>query len=73
MEEALFDLEKNGQVSRATDDVWALTEQGRRVQSELRRSAAQFTAQQLQGIPDKDVAAAERVLGALLSRGDAER
>jgi flavin reductase (DIM6/NTAB) family NADH-FMN oxidoreductase RutF len=69
VETALSDLERIGQVSRA-GETWALTEPGRRVQADLRRSAAQFTAQQLQGIPDKDVAAAERVLGALLSRGD---
>ena len=73
VEEALSDLLSNGQVSRAAGETWALTDRGRQVQSELRRSAAQFTAQQLHGIPDKDVAAAERVLGTLLSRGDREQ
>jgi len=60
-------------VSRTAGDTWALTELGRQVQSELRRSAAQYTAQQLHGIADKDVAAAERVLRTLLSRGDNEQ
>lgn len=69
VEDALAELTAKGQVAQGENGLWDLTAQGREVRATLRRSAEQFTADQLRGIPAEDLAAAERVLGALLSRG----
>ncbi|GGM56102.1 flavin oxidoreductase [Micromonospora sonchi] len=69
VENALSDLADEGQVVEAADGTWALTDKGREVRAALRRSAEAFTTAQLRGIPEADLAAAERVLRTLLDRG----
>lgn len=69
VEDALTELAQKGQVTQLPDGEWDLTGDGREVRAALRRSAEQFTVEQLQGIPAQDLATAERVLGTLLGRG----
>ena len=69
VEDALTELAQKGQVAQLPDGEWDLTDEGREVRAALRRSAEQFTVEQLQGIPAQDLATAERVLGTLLGRG----
>ncbi|MFI1459099.1 flavin reductase family protein [Nocardia carnea] len=70
VDDALSALVEKDQVRRNQDGIWALTDDGRRVRSALRRSAERFTEQQLRGISHEDLATTERVLATLLGRGD---
>lgn len=67
-EDALEDLEKRGQVADGRDGSWTLTDKGIQLRAALRKEAEQFTEHQLHGIPREDLAAAERVLEALLTK-----
>ena len=69
VEDALTELAQKGQVAQLPDGKWDLTDAGREVRGALRRSAEQFTIEQLRGIPAQDLATAERVLSTLLGRG----
>ncbi|GAA1787603.1 hypothetical protein GCM10009712_38800 [Pseudarthrobacter sulfonivorans] len=69
VEDALTELVQKGQVAQLPGGEWDLTDEGREVRGALRRSAEQFTVEQLRGIPAQDLATAERVLGTLLGRG----
>ncbi|MBD1593718.1 flavin reductase family protein [Arthrobacter sp. S1_S22] len=69
VEDALTELVQKGQVAQLPGGEWDLTDEGREVRGALRRSAEQFTIEQLRGIPAQDLATAERVLGTLLGRG----
>ncbi|MGO4188630.1 flavin reductase [Pseudarthrobacter sp. TAF60_1] len=73
LEDALTELAQKGQVVQLPDGEWDLTDNGREVRGALRRSAEQFTIEQLRGIPATDLATAERVLGTLLGRGGTDR
>lgn len=66
-QDALDTLVASGHVRRR-DDAWELTESGRSLRSELRTVAEAFTADQLDGIPARDVETARRVMAVLLSR-----
>lgn len=68
VDDALTELSLKGQAERLADGNWSLTDEGREVRAALRRSAEHFTHEQLRGIPTKDLATAERVLGTLLQR-----
>jgi flavin reductase (DIM6/NTAB) family NADH-FMN oxidoreductase RutF len=69
VEDALTELVQKGQVAQLPGGEWDLTDEGREVRGALRRSAEQFTVEQLRGIPAQDLATAERVLATLLGRG----
>lgn len=68
VEDALIELAGQHLVHVQPDGQWAITGQGREVQTALRRGAAEFTAAQLQGIPAEDLATAQRVLRILIDR-----
>lgn len=68
VDDALADLLRTRQVHRVESDIYALTDTGRSVRAALRRSAEQFTAEKLDGIPADDLAAAVRVLRTLSTR-----
>lgn len=72
-EDALAALAEGGHVRAEPDGLWTLTDHGRELRAALRRSAETFTSEQLRGIPQEDIAAAERVLGALLARNEHAR
>ncbi|WP_040796005.1 flavin reductase family protein [Nocardia higoensis] len=72
VDDALSELVGTGRVYQDPDGNWALTEEGRQVRRALRRSAEQFTEQQLRGISKDDLETAERVLATLLGRGRRE-
>lgn len=69
VDDALTELAQKGQIAQLPGGEWDLTDAGREVRGALRRSAEQFTVEQLRGIPAQDLATAERVLGTLLGRG----
>jgi flavin reductase (DIM6/NTAB) family NADH-FMN oxidoreductase RutF len=68
-EDAIAELAAQGHVVEEPGVGWTLTTSGAELRRTLRASAEQFTADQLRGIPRRDLEAAERVLSALLGRG----
>lgn len=69
LEDALIELAGRNLVEVGDKDGhWAITQEGKEVRQALRQSAIEFTQQQLDGIPDEDIEAAERVLRTLISR-----
>ncbi|MCU1719514.1 flavin reductase [Pseudomonas sp. 5P_3.1_Bac2] len=66
IEDALNELSKQGLVQSNAGE-YALTEAGLLLRQALIARATEFTAQQLAGIPEADLAAAKRVLRKLLS------
>ncbi|QGU08232.1 FMN reductase (NADH) NtaB [Corynebacterium occultum] len=68
VEDALIELAGQNLVAPQAEGKWAITAPGLEVQAALRRSAAEFNAQQLRDIPVEDLAAAQRVLRTLINR-----
>lgn len=69
VEDALIELAGQTLVAPQADGRWSITPPGVEVQHALRRSAAEFNAQQLKDIPEEDLLAAQRVLQILINRG----
>lgn len=67
-EDALSELIARGYVTSTADGALELTAEGKETRARLRQSAEEFTTRQLKDIPEKDLAAAERVMKILLTR-----
>lgn len=68
LEDALIELANQNLVSVSKSaSEWEITESGRKVRNALRESAIEFTKQQLEGIAEEDIKAAERVLRTIIS------
>lgn len=67
VEDALIELAGQNLVAAGSNGEWEITDSGREVRLALRRSAEEFNAQQLKNISAEDLAAAQRVLQALVN------